>query len=106
MKLEIVSPTGVIFQEEVAGFSIMTNSGKRTILERHVDFLSFFQFSEVEIIGVPVEETIYVALGYLYVSQGDAYIIAQLASHKEEKIAGTYKRIRAIQKGNAMEEIG
>ncbi|MFV0394181.1 MAG: hypothetical protein ACK5LC_07275 [Coprobacillaceae bacterium] len=106
MKLQIVSPAGLMYEEEVKGFSINTNTGERSILDRHGDFIAFYQFSDISILydekaTNTTVSTYYVALGYLYVSDNKAYIIAQLASDKKEEIQATYNRILKIRGDNA-----
>ncbi|MFV0499426.1 MAG: hypothetical protein ACK5NF_05290 [Bacilli bacterium] len=101
MRLKIMSPNGIVYDQEVEGFAVDTNSGKRIILDRHVDFIAFYNFSQVDIMykdnkNCDLTSNYYVALGYLYVSDNEAYIISQLASKNRDDIEKTYKNILQI----------
>ncbi|EFR86208.1 ATP synthase F1, epsilon subunit, partial [Listeria monocytogenes FSL F2-208] len=50
MKLKIVSPMGQFFEGDVEGFVINTKEGQQTVLEDHIDCLSFFDYSEITIL--------------------------------------------------------
>lgn len=106
MKLTIVSPAGEVFSQDIDGFTINTNSGQRTILDRHGDFISFFQFTEINLIGAAIEtKNLYSALGYVYVKNNHAYIVAQLVNENREAIEETYRRINNIRQGQETQEL-
>ncbi|WP_239256716.1 F0F1 ATP synthase subunit epsilon [Listeria ilorinensis] len=94
MKLKIVSPMGQFFEGEVEGFVINTKEGQQTVLEEHIDFLSFFDYSEIVILDDAASEPIFVALGYLHLVQNEANIMAQFASADEKKAERIFERLK------------
>lgn len=93
MKLKIVSPMGNFFEGEVEGFVIDTKEGQQTVLEEHIDFLSFFDYSEIIILDNIASEPIFVALGYLHLVQNEANIMAQFASKDAEQAERIFERL-------------
>ncbi|MHC5250941.1 F0F1 ATP synthase subunit epsilon [Listeria kieliensis] len=85
MKLKIVSPDGTLFDEAVDGFVINTNRGQQTVLDDHIDFLSFFDHSEIVILSNSVPDPIFLSHGYLHLFQNEANVIAHLVTTNEEK---------------------
>ncbi|AIS59043.1 ATP synthase delta/epsilon chain [Listeria ivanovii] len=93
MKLKIVSPMGQFFEGEVEGFVINTKEGQQTVLEEHIDFLSFFDYSEIIILDSIASEPIFVALGYLHLVQNEANIMAQFASTDSKQAERIFERL-------------
>lgn len=96
MYLEVVSPSGVLYQKDVKGFVIDTNTGQRTVLERHADFLSFFEFSKISILSESGDEDLFAALGYVHILDNRAHVIAQLTSNDENHIWGIYQKVKRL----------
>ncbi|MGY3777924.1 hypothetical protein [Isobaculum melis] len=93
MKLKIVSPMGLVFEGEVKGFVIETRTGQRTLLDQHINMLSFFNYSEIKLLDDAASEPFYVALGYLHVVEDEASIMAQAASKDQKIVERIYKRV-------------
>lgn len=47
---------GQFFEGEVEGFVINTKEGQQTVLEEHIDCLSFFDYSEISILDAVASE--------------------------------------------------
>ncbi|EAD5869294.1 F0F1 ATP synthase subunit epsilon [Listeria innocua] len=93
MKLKIVSPMGQFFEGDVEGFVINTKEGQQTVLEEHIDCLSFFDYSEIIILDSAATEPIFVALGYLHLVQNEANIMAQYASKDADQAERIFERL-------------
>ncbi|EKA7724830.1 F0F1 ATP synthase subunit epsilon [Listeria innocua] len=93
MKLKIVSPMGQFFEGDVEGFVINTKEGQQTVLEEHIDCLSFFDYSEIIILDSAATEPIFVALGYLHLVQNEANIMAQYASKDANQAERIFERL-------------
>ncbi|EAF5666093.1 F0F1 ATP synthase subunit epsilon [Listeria innocua] len=93
MKLKIVSPMGQFFEDDVEGFVINTKEGQQTVLEEHIDCLSFFDYSEIIILDSAATEPIFVALGYLHLVQNEANIMAQYASKDADQAERIFERL-------------
>ncbi|HBM4268973.1 TPA: F0F1 ATP synthase subunit epsilon [Listeria innocua] len=93
MKLKIVSPMGQFFEGDVEGFVINTKEGQQTVLEEHIDCLSFFDYSEIIILDSAATEPIFVALGYLHLVQNEANIMAQYASKEANQAERIFERL-------------
>ncbi|EKO3234806.1 F0F1 ATP synthase subunit epsilon [Listeria innocua] len=93
MKVKIVSPMGQFFEGDVEGFVINTKEGQQTVLEEHIDCLSFFDYSEIIILDSAATEPIFVALGYLHLVQNEANIMAQYASKDANQAERIFERL-------------
>ncbi|EOX9981671.1 F0F1 ATP synthase subunit epsilon [Listeria innocua] len=93
MKLKIVSPMGQFFEGDVESFVINTKEGQQTVLEEHIDCLSFFDYSEIIILDSAATEPIFVALGYLHLVQNEANIMAQYASKDANQAERIFERL-------------
>ncbi|EMX5393871.1 F0F1 ATP synthase subunit epsilon [Listeria innocua] len=93
MKLKIVSQMGQFFEGDVEGFVINTKEGQQTVLEEHIDCLSFFDYSEIIILDSAATEPIFVALGYLHLVQNEANIMAQYASKDANQAERIFERL-------------
>ncbi|MBF2608345.1 F0F1 ATP synthase subunit epsilon [Listeria innocua] len=93
MKLKIVSPMEQFFEGDVEGFVINTKEGQQTVLEEHIDCLSFFDYSEIIILDSAATEPIFVALGYLHLVQNEANIMAQYASKDANQAERIFERL-------------
>ncbi|EAD5565829.1 F0F1 ATP synthase subunit epsilon [Listeria monocytogenes] len=93
MKLKIVSPMGQFFEGDVEGLVINTKEGQQTVLEDHIDCLSFFDYSEITILDSVATEPIFVALGYLHLVQNEANIMAQFASADAKQAERIFERL-------------
>jgi F-type H+-transporting ATPase subunit epsilon len=95
MNLTVVSPEGKIYNGETQGFVIDTISGQKTFLDRHADYISFFDLSKLTIISSKDQE-IYVALGYIHIEDNKAVVIAQIASSNETKVKESYNKYKNL----------
>ncbi|WP_439443758.1 F0F1 ATP synthase subunit epsilon [Listeria aquatica] len=101
MNLKIVSPDGTLFDEAVDGFVINTNKGQQTVLEDHIDFLSFFDHSEIIILNESVADKFFLSHGYLHLFQNEANVIAHLVTTNEEEAQEFTARLeKSRERGN------
>lgn len=84
---------GQFFEGDVEGFVINTKEGQQTVLEEHIDCLSFFDYSEIIILDSAATEPIFVALGYLHLVQNEANIMAQYASKDADQAERIFERL-------------
>ncbi len=84
---------GQFFEGDVEGFVINTKEGQQTVLEEHIDCLSFFDYSEIIILDSAATEPIFVALGYLHLVQNEANIMAQYASKDANQAERIFERL-------------
>lgn len=93
MKLKIISPEGLVYEGNSIGFVINTKMGQQTVLDQHINMLSFFDFSEITLVDDFSSHPLYVALGYLHVIDDVAQIIALAASKNKKSVEEVYKNI-------------
>lgn len=94
MKLKVVSPMGQVFEGEVDGFVINVTTGQKTVLEGHIDFISFFDHSDIKILDTAGSKPVYVANGYLHLVKNEANVMAQIASHDAEEVRQLFDYIQ------------
>lgn len=90
---------GQFFEGDVEGFVIDTKEGQQTVLEEHIDCLSFFDHSEIIILDNEGSDPIFVALGYLHLVQNEANIMAQFASTDAKQAERIFERLSKRKQG-------
>lgn len=83
MKLRITTPEGVYFEEEIEGFHLETHKGERTILNDHINYLCFFEYTPLLILDEKGGDTIYIYSGYAQIIDNQAVIICQRANNND-----------------------
>lgn len=92
MRVRLISPEGLHFDQDVAGFVYNSRTGQKTILEDQIETLSFFECTELSILAKENSAIFYIALGYVLVTEGESKIVAKIVSTKEE----IYKRYQQL----------
>lgn len=95
MMLQVFTPAGLQFSGEVEGFVIDTNSGRRTILQRHGDYLGFFDVTRITLLSGD-SEPLFAASGYVHVVGGQATVLAESAGSSEAGMDAFAARMRSI----------
>lgn len=83
LNLEIVAPTGVIFEGEVTSVSIPTINGTITVLPHHVSLFAKLSEGEVVINKEGREQTIVISGGFLEIDNNSAHILSDYAIRAE-----------------------
>lgn len=93
MLLTIISPEKKIIHENVVSITLDTDSGQRTILENHINFISFFDITDVYININNGIEKVSVATGYVHIHNNNIMILCELIENEREKLDVKYKHI-------------
>ncbi|EGO8312422.1 F0F1 ATP synthase subunit epsilon [Enterococcus faecalis] len=80
MKLTIFTPIDTFYEGEVSGLNIETRLGQRTILENHVDFLGFIEYSKIVILESEGGKEAYLDAGFVHVYHNEIKIFCEMAS--------------------------
>lgn len=62
------------------GFNLETKTGQRTILSNHINYVGFFDFTELKIIEEKDRKIMYLSSGYVHVTDDEVMIIAEIAT--------------------------
>lgn len=81
--LEIVSPQGTIFQDDVESVSLPTYSGIITVLPLHAPLFTKLLEGEAEIRKEGKETTIVIAGGFLEIKSNSAHVLSDYAVRAE-----------------------
>lgn len=93
--LEIVSPEGIIFQDEVSQVSIPTTKGQITVLPHHASLFTKLSEGEVEILKEGRLTTIVISGGFLEIKNNSVHILSDYAIRAESiEIAKAEERMR------------
>lgn len=93
--LEIVSPEGIIFQDEVSQVSIPTTKGQITVLPHHASLFTKLSEGEVEILKEGRPTTIVISGGFLEIKNNSVHILSDYAIRAESiEIAKAEERMR------------
>ncbi|MFC4225031.1 F0F1 ATP synthase subunit epsilon [Lysinibacter cavernae] len=95
MMLQVFTPAGLQFSGDIEGFVIDTNTGRRTILQRHGDYLGFFDVTRITMLSGDAEP-LFAASGYVHVAGGQATVLAESAGSSEESMDAFAARMRGI----------
>ncbi|WP_206911936.1 hypothetical protein IGL98_000665 [Enterococcus sp. DIV0840] len=93
MKLSLISPEGLHYEQEVEGFVFDSRTGQKTVLAYQIETLSFFNFTKLSILSDEVSDIFYIALGYVLVKENESKIVAKLVSKEEEETEKRYQRL-------------
>lgn len=80
MKLTIFTPTDIFYEGQISGLNIETRLGQRTILEDHVDFLGFIEYSKAVILENSGGKDAYLDTGFVHVYHNEIKIFCEMAS--------------------------
>jgi F0F1-type ATP synthase epsilon subunit len=94
MLLTIISPEKKIAYEDVISITIDTDLGQRTILEKHINFISFFDITDVYINLNNGIEKVSVATGYVHIHNNKVVILSELIDIDRQKLDAKYKHIK------------
>ncbi|KKQ96417.1 MAG: ATP synthase F1 subunit epsilon [Candidatus Levybacteria bacterium RIFCSPHIGHO2_02_FULL_39_36] len=93
--LEILSPQGTVFKDEVDSVSLPTYSGRITILPNHAPLFTKLSEGEIEIKKESKISHIVVAGGFLEIKENSAHILSDYAVRAESiEIARAEERKR------------
>ncbi|MTD39046.1 F0F1 ATP synthase subunit epsilon [Erwinia sp. CPCC 100877] len=93
MKLLLISPEGLHYEQEVNGFVYNSRTGQKTVLADQIETLSFFECTELSILAGENSEIFYIALGYVLVKEGESKIVAKIVSKEEAEIDERYQQL-------------
>jgi F-type H+-transporting ATPase subunit epsilon len=82
-KIEILSPQGIIFKDEVFSVSFPTLSGVITILSGHANLVTKLHVGEIIINSVSGVNRISVSGGFIEIAENIVNVIAEFAAHLE-----------------------
>ena len=84
MKFKIVTPDGVIYEDEIESVSLPTLNGEITILPHHIPLISVIKAGEIRIVKDNHETGIAVSSGVIEVREsGEVIVIADTAERAE-----------------------
>jgi F-type H+-transporting ATPase subunit epsilon len=80
-KIEILSPQGIIFKDEVLSVSFPTLSGVITILPGHANLVTKLHSGEIIINSVSGLKKISVSGGFIEIAENVVNVVAEFAAH-------------------------
>jgi F-type H+-transporting ATPase subunit epsilon len=84
MKFKIVTPDGVIYEDEIASVSLPTQNGEITVLPHHIPLISVIKTGEIRIVKEGQEIGVAVSSGVLEVREkSEVIVIADTAERAE-----------------------
>ena len=84
MKFKIVTPDGVIYEDEIESVSLPTQNGEITVLPHHIPLISVIKIGEIRIVKDGHEVGVAVSSGVLEVrEQSEVIVIADTAERAE-----------------------
>jgi F0F1-type ATP synthase epsilon subunit len=90
VKLLLISPEGLHYEQEVTGFVYDSRTGQKTVLADQIETLSFFEYTQLSILSGEKSEIFYIALGYVLVKEGESKIVAKIVSKDETEASERY----------------
>jgi F-type H+-transporting ATPase subunit epsilon len=84
MRLKVVSPERILFDDEVREFVIDTKSGQITVLPNHIPLVTILKAGEVLIRKEGKETPLVISGGVLELTQKQAVVLADTAEHVSE----------------------
>lgn len=94
MKLSLISPEGLHYEQDVTGFVYDSRTGQKTVLADQIETLSFFNCTQLSILAGEQSAIFYIALGYVLVKEGETKIVAKIVATDEAEINERYCRLR------------
>ncbi|MDR2666052.1 MAG: ATP synthase F1 subunit epsilon [Endomicrobium sp.] len=104
LKIEILSPEGIILKEDIISVSFPTTSGIITVLPGHINIVTKLNSGEIEINTIKDIKKIIVSGGFIEITDNNVNVVAEFAvqSDKEkermEKIKEAIKLASDIKK--------
>lgn len=93
MKLSLISPEGLHYEQEVDGFVYDSRTGQKTVLADQIETLSFFEFTKLSILSDENSSIFYIALGYVLVQKDESKIVAKIVSEDKEEANAVYQKL-------------
>jgi F-type H+-transporting ATPase subunit epsilon len=86
MQLDVVSPQGKAYSEEIAKVSVPGADGQLTILPDHTSLFAKLVDGELKITAIKKEEIIYMAIGggFIEVKDNNIVVLVTRAVHQDE----------------------
>jgi F-type H+-transporting ATPase subunit epsilon len=85
LKLKIVTPERIVFEDEVDSATVMTETGEITVLPGHIPLVTSLRPGEMRLMKGKTEELLAVSTGFLEVRPGNEIVIlADTAERLEE----------------------
>jgi F-type H+-transporting ATPase subunit epsilon len=100
LKIEVLSPDGVIFNGEVISVSLPTFNGVITILPGHVNLITKLDSGEIIIESIKNKKKISISGGFVEIVQNNITVIAEFAIQSSE--TNKQKINQAIELANSM----
>lgn len=99
MKLRMVTPERLLFEDEVAGVTANTLMGQITVLPQHIPMVTVLKAGEILIHEGGEKRPIVVSGGFLEVGENEVIILADTAEHVHEvNIERAMKAVELAQK--------
>ena len=109
MKFKIVTPDGVIYEDEIESVSLPTTIGEITVLPHHIPLISVIKIGEIRIVKGNHEVGVAVSSGVLEVRETNEVIViadtAERAEHIDiERAEAARKRAEELMKQEKFED--
>ncbi|GMO64280.1 MAG: hypothetical protein Nk1A_0520 [Endomicrobiia bacterium] len=102
LKIEILSPEGIIFKEEIISVSFPTTSGIITVLPGHTNIVTKLNSGEIEINTIKDIKKVIVSGGFIEIANNNVNVVAEFAvqsdKEKMEKINEAIKLANDMKK--------
>jgi len=83
-KIEILSPEGIVFKEEIISVSLPTLSGVITILSGHTNLVTKLNKGEIIIKTTKDIKKIVVSGGFIEIANNNVSVVAEFAAHSDK----------------------
>jgi len=84
LKIEILSPEGIVFKEEIIAVSFPTTNGIITVLPGHVNLVTKLNKGEIIIKTIKDVKKIIVTGGFIEITNNNVNVVAEFAAHSDK----------------------